>query len=378
MNQVVATDEEKLLALEKDAKELNFIEFWKQEKYIEVTEPRITAVPYRWRWRDIEPRLRAAAEIKSLDNTERRALLLSNPGFPGKPYATDTLLGAFSLYNPGEQAKVHRHTPSASRFVLAGDGGFTTIAGEKCMMSRGDLIITPPGTWHDHGNDGKEPVIWVDVLNVPLIDSLNAPTFEFDYTEPEDGSNTGDPILKPVQTVIEPVGHSQNLYGTGGIVPLFASHQRGLTEHSPMFVYRWENTHAALQNMRDYEGSPYDGIIVEYTNPTTGGPVMPTMSFRSQLLRPGEHTLSHRHISSSLYCVLKGSGYSIIEGEKFEWTENDVFAVPGWKWHEHVNTSSDSDVCLYSATDEPTFRKLGLFREDRKAADGSIETFTYQ
>jgi gentisate 1,2-dioxygenase len=377
LTQAATTPEDELQSLERDAKEFNFIEFWNLGE-VEPIEPPKTAVPFVWHWKDIEPRLMAAASLKDLDNTDRRALLLSNPGFPGKPYATDTLLAAYSLYNSGEEAAVHRHTPSASRFVLSGEGGFTTIEGEKCEMKRGDLIITPAGTWHDHGNEGKDPIIWVDILNYPLVSNLNALTFEFDYSESKDGSNMGGPIPQKIQTIREPANHSQNMYGTGGIAPLFTSHTRGPTEHSPMFVYRWENTNEALQKMRDYEGSLYDGIIVEYTNPATGGPVMPTMSFRSQLLRPSEHTQSHRHISSSIYCVLKGNGYSIVDGEKFEWSENDVFAIPGWKWHEHVNPSKDSDVVLYSVTDEPVFRKLGLFREDRKTASGSVESFTYQ
>jgi gentisate 1,2-dioxygenase len=108
--------------------------------------------------------------------------VFANPGLDGKPYITNTLFAAYSLYNPGERAPVHRHTPSASRFVLDGDGGFTVVEGEKLKMSRGDLILTPTGTWHDHGNDGQQAVIWVDVLNVPLVESLNATQFEFEPT----------------------------------------------------------------------------------------------------------------------------------------------------------------------------------------------------
>lgn len=376
MSEAAKTIEDRLETLEKDAASLNLIEFWKLRADIELPQPRNRAVPFLWRWRDIEPRLLAAAEIVPIEDCERRALLLSNPGLGGKPYATDTLLGAYSLYNPGEEAPVHRHTPSASRFVLESDGGgFTTVEGEKCRMNRGDLVITPAGTWHDHGNEGKEPLIWVDILNVPLVENLNATMFEFDYTEQDPQSNTGDPVPKPIQSISEPADHSENLYGAGGIVPLFASHERGITDHSPMFIYRWENTRAALQRMRDYEGDPHDGIIVEYTNPATGESVMPTMSFRSQLLRPEEHTLAHRHMSSALYCVLEGSGYSLVDGTKLEWSRNDVFAIPGWTWHEHVNASANADAILYSVSDEPTYKKLGLFREERKTADGRSETY---
>jgi gentisate 1,2-dioxygenase len=356
--------------LTRDAKALHLVEFWEQRADVELRQPRNKARPYRWQWADIEPRLRAAARTVPIEECERRALVFANPGLEGKPYITNTLFAAYSLYNPGERAPVHRHTPSASRFVLDGDGGFTVVEGEKLRMARGDLVLTPTGTWHDHGNDGSEAVIWVDVLNVPLVESLNATIFEFDYVEGNDQSNSGEPIRRNLQTVRFPDAHSSRLYGAGGLKPLFVSHRRGPTEHSPMFIYKWEQTRAALEKLADYAGSPYDGILFEYVDPTTGGPVMPTMSFRCQMLRPGEHTTPHRKMASNVYCVLEGEGFSQVGDEKLEWKRNDVFAVPGWAWHEHKNLG-DGNAFLYSVTDEPTMRKLGLFREEGRTADGS-------
>jgi gentisate 1,2-dioxygenase len=356
-------------SLKQDAKALNLVEFWEQRADVELLSPRNKARAHRWNWTDIEPRLRVASKTVPIEECERRALVFANPGLDGKPYITNTLFAAYSLYNPGERAPVHRHTPSASRFVLDGDGGFTVVEGEKLRMSRGDLILTPTGTWHDHGNDGKEAVIWVDVLNVPLVESLNATSFEFNYTERDEKSNTGEATPRTLQTIREPDDHSQRLYGTGGIKPLFVSHRRGPTEHSPLFVYRWEETRTALEKLQDYQGSPYDGIIFEYVDPTTGGPVMPTMSFRSQMLRAGEHTRAHRKTASNVYCVLEGEGFTEVEGTRLDWKRNDVFTVPGWLWHQHKNTTRNN-AFLYSVTDEPTMRKLGLFREEGRTAEG--------
>jgi gentisate 1,2-dioxygenase len=349
--------------------DLNIVEFWKQRADIELTKPRNRAVPYRWRWRDVEPHLRVAAKTVPIEECERRALVFANPGLGGKPYITNTIFAAYSLYNPGEQAPVHRHTPAASRFVLDGDGGFTVVEGEKLAMKRGDLILTPNGTWHDHGNDGGEAVIWVDVLDVPLVESLNATIFEFDYAEPDPASNTGEPVRRSVQTVRERAGHSSKLYAAGGLKPIFLSHRRGTTEHSPMFLYRWEDTRRALLGLKDYPGSPYDGIILEYVDPTNGGPVMPTLSYRAQLLRGASRTLPHRRMASTIYCVLEGEGTTEVEGRRLEWGRNDVFTVPGWQWHEHANTGRE-DALLYSVTDEPVMRKLGLYREEGRGADG--------
>lgn len=364
-------------ALHQEAKSLHLLEFWKERADIELVEPRDIVEPHCWKWRDVEPRLRAAADIVPIEECERRALLFCNPGLGGKPYVTNTLFAAFSLYNPGEQAPVHRHTPSASRFIVEGSGGYTVVEGEKCVMHRGDLIITPAGTWHDHGNEGDEQLIWMDVLDVPIIESLNVTHFEFDYQGSSSDASSGHPMGTAYQDVSLPPDHSQRLYGTGGLMPLFAPEKRGaIGHHSPMFVYRWEKTRAALERLADYQGSPYDGVIMEYVNPATGQSVMPAMSFRSQMLRPGEQTLLHRHMSNAVYFCLEGSGYTEIDGTRVEWGRNDVFALPTWKWHRHVNTTNEN-AFLYSVTDEAAIRKLGLFREERKTESGDIELVIY-
>jgi gentisate 1,2-dioxygenase len=292
-------------------------------------------------------------------------MILSNPAVYPKHYSTNTLYLSCSIYNPGEVASVHRHTPNASRFVLEGQGGYTTIEGEKCTMHRGDLIITPNGTWHDHGNEGDEPVLWVDVLDLPLVETLGATKFEFEYTEPAgDRSNSQDRIRKNVQTVTLASDYSTNVYGAGGLMPTFIDHQRGTSLGTPMLVYRWKDAEAALNRLRDYAGSPYDGIMLEYKNPVNGDPVTTTMSFHVQLLRPGERTKSHRHTSSTGYCCLFGRGKTIVDGREMEWTRNDMFVVPSWAPHEHVNLNAGEDAILYSVSDAPTLKKLGLYREE--------------
>jgi gentisate 1,2-dioxygenase len=348
--------------LSSDASALNLVEFWEQRMEIEIEEPRRTAVPHHWNWSDISPRLAVASRTVPIEECERRALVFANPGLSGKPYITQTLFAAYSLYNPGERAPVHRHTPNASRFVLEGNGGFTTVNGEKIQMSRGDLVLTPHGCWHDHGNEGTEPVIWVDVLDVPLVESLNSTMFEFDYMEGEQRKTT--------QSVTAPLGYSTQLYSRGGLTPTFVDHSRGRADHSPMFVYRWKDTRAALDAMSTLPGSPYDAITVEYTNPVSGGPVMSTMSYRSTLLRAAERTLPQRRSSSSVFVVLEGTGKTEIDGQMFEWKPNDVFCVPAWSWCRHESTGDQA--VLYSVTDEPALKKFGLMRKQARNNDGTI------
>lgn len=354
--------------LKEDTRALNLAEFWEERADIELLQPRNRAKPYRWNWSDIEPRLRVASRTVPIEECERRSLAFRAPGMD-KPYVTNTIFAAYSLYNPGERPPVHWHTPAATRCLLEGEGGFTVVAGEKLPMARGDLIITPHGTWHDHGNDGAQSIIWFDVLDVPLVESLNAITFKFDYYEPD---ADGRPQRKFQQSHSVPIGHSQNLYATGGVKPLFVNHQRSPREHSPMFSYKWADTRRALERMGGYAGSPYDGILIEYIDPTTGGSAMPTMSCRAQMLRPRETTKWRRKTVGTVYCVLEGRGKLELEKETLDWQRNDVFTIPGWHWSRFVNTTNEP-VFLYSVNDEPTMRKLELFREQGRSESGEVE-----
>lgn len=360
-----------IAALRKKSRELFMIEFSEASPEFELTEPAKTVVPHCWRWEDYYPLLQRSAEIVDPHQAFRRSFMLCNPGLYPKPFTTQTLDSACSLYNPGETAPVHRHTPSASRFGLEGTGGFSTVEGEKCSFERGDLVLTPPGTWHDFGNDGDEQIVFFDVVNDPLCMALGGSFYDLDYTEMDVSSNSNRPVPRQLQTVREPLDHSQRLYAVGGAVPKFVTHRRGnVGDSSPMFVYRYNETREILERLRDYEGSPYDGIILGYVNPVNGEPAMPTMEFSLQLLRPNEHTAAHRHTASTLYCVVEGAGSSQVGETRIEWHRNDIFVVPGWEWHQHINQTDDA--VLFSVSDEPVFRKLGLHREQGRDTNGDL------
>ncbi len=342
---------------------LSLVGLWEIEKNIvNVPSP---FQPHLWHWSDIQPHMADVGKAIAIDEAERRVVILSNPGASRRHHTTNTLYVSLSIYNPGEIALVHRHTPNASRFVLQGGGGYTTIEGEKCTMNRGDLIVTPAGTWHDHGNEGTEPVIWVDVLDLPLTESMGGSHFEHAYYEPSgDKSNSNEPIKKGQQTIRHPVDHSRNIYGVGGLRPTFLTHLRGKSIGTPMFLYRWEDTADALNRMRDYEGSPFDGIMLEYTNPANGDSVTTTMSFNAQLLRPGEVTQAHRQACSTLYCCIKGKGRTTVGDKVMEWGPNDLFVIPNWAPHKHANADAKEDAILYSVSDIPAMKHLGLYREE--------------
>jgi len=358
-------------SLTRNSKRLGLTEYWAERELIENPASRTVAVPFVWHWSDLRPLLAQAATVVPMEEAYRRALLFTNPGLAPKPWITTTIYGGCSWYNPGESADVHRHPPSASRFVLSGNGGWTAVEGEKCLMSRGDLILTPNGTWHNHGNDGKEPIIWVDLLDLPLAENLNNSwVMEYDYFEEKNGKSAEKTTI---QTIVKPAEYSVKMYGRGGLKPTFLSHRRGKSIGSPMFIYRWKYTLETLQELRLFPDDPCDGISLEYVDPTTGGPVVSTMSFGVHLFRPGFLPEFQRSTASTVFCVIQGSGTTEIEGkESLKWEENDVFVVPSGSWYRHINAEAKQDLLLYAVSDAPTLEKLGFLRRFRRDESGTV------
>ena len=277
-----------------------------------------------WRWREIEALLRRSPEFMQPGRgAERRILRLDNPGVPERT-AAHTISVAVQYLLPGEVAPAHRHTPDAIRFMLHGEGAFTTIEGDKFVMRRGDLVVTPSMSWHDHGNDGSEPVIWTDGLDSPVVRYLeNLFGEEFD----------GD--AQPVRTG-PAVRHLH---------------------------YRWETAYAELMSRAKGEPDPFDDVIMEYLDPATGGPVIPTIGCYLQMLRPGVQTRAHTQTSSAVYHVVAGSGVTEIGGVRYDWGEGDFFAVPPRAAHRHANASAEPAM-LFSFQDVPLLKALGFYRVD--------------
>jgi gentisate 1,2-dioxygenase len=357
--------------LRNDAHKLSLIEFSQARPTFELSEPTKTVAPHVWRWRDYYPMLQRAASLLDVDRTFRRSFMFSNPALFPKAFMTSTLDGACSLYNPGERANVHRHTPSASRLGLKGVGGFSTVEGEKCEMGKGDLVLTPAGNWHDFGNESDAQALFMDVVNDPLCLALGASFYETDYYEPDPADSTVR-VAKKLQTVTHPLNRSEKLYSIGGLLPKHVRNTRGWNPTaSPMYVYRFDQVREALERIREDYTQPHEGVVIEYVNPVTGEAAMPTMSFSMQLLRPGEITAPTRSTGSSVNCIVEGTGSSEVGDKLLEWEPNDVFVIPQWTWYQHRNLS-DEDAFVYSVSDEATMRKLGLYRSQLKKENGEI------
>jgi gentisate 1,2-dioxygenase len=310
-------------------------------------EPKRTRVESRlWRWAEIEPLLRRTAEFMAPGRGgERRILRIANPGVPERT-STHTISVALQYLLPGEVAPAHRHTPNAIRFMLRGQGAYTTIDGDKCVMQPGDLVLTPSMTWHDHGNEGTEPVIWLDGLDSPVVRYLEALSME---PHPEQRQAAG------LRT-----GLSECRYGTAGLHPAWKAADGKLGR---LLHYRWEATRNALLRLATVEASPFDDVMMEYVAPATGQSLLPTIGCYIQMLRPGVRTQTHRQTSSSVYLVFEGSGFTVIDGVRYDWQEGDVLVAAPWAAHAHGNEGR-APAILFSIQDVPLLKLLSLYREE--------------
>jgi len=351
----IATEPNPELALKEfyqEADQRHLIPLWKVTARLLPFEPKTKVMPYLWRWADLRRMSYRAGELVPIERGgERRVLGFVNPGLGGKYAATHTLWAAVQIVQPGETAPCHRHTAAAIRFIIEGDRSFTNVNGDKCMMSRGDLVLTPNWTWHDHGCESDKPIIWMDGLDLPLVGDLDAIFFEL-YPE----------LRQPIAQVNE----SERKFSGPQLKPTWEKPQ---ANYSPLLNYKWDPTYQALKRIGEGAASPFDDVCFEYSNPVTGGPTLPTIGCYIQLIRPGIHTRAHRQVSSAVYHVFEGRGHSVINGKRFNWERGDFFVVPPWAWHEHVNESKE-EVILFSVQDTPVMKALGLYREEAYPENG--------
>jgi 1-hydroxy-2-naphthoate dioxygenase len=324
---------------------------WLYDEMLEkvVGGPRPAGVPFLWKWADVHAKLMKSCDVLEESLTARRNLSFINPGTRG---TTHTMNMGMQMLKPGEIAWAHRHTMSALRFTVQGGPGLVTVVdGEPCQMDDYDLVLTPRWTWHDHNNGTSDSVIWLDVLDIGLVLGLNVPFYEsFGESRQPRRENPGE-----------------FLADRGGLLrPVWEQTKQA---HFP-FRYPWRDVERQLEKMSGLVGSPFDGVVLRYANPVTGGPTMPTMDCWVQLLRPGQQTEAHRHTSSAVYFVVRGSGTVVVDDVEMDWEEHDSFVVPNWSLHRFVNRSSE-DAVLFSVNDIPALRALDLYYEQPRSSLGT-------
>ena len=306
--------------------------------------------PSCWRYADIRSLLLESGDIISAREAERRVLVLENPGLRGESRITTSLYAGLQLILPGEIAPAHRHTQTALRFVVEGEGAYTAVDGEKAVMGEGDFIITPSGTWHDHGNESDRPVVWLDGLDIPIVSLFDA---SFAERHPDEA-----------QTHSRPPGETVARYGSG-LLPLVSPTGRA----SPIFSFPYARTRDALDRLRaSGTADACHGIRMKYANPVDGGYALPTIATFIQLLPRGFAGALHRSTDATVFCVAEGEGRTVAGEETFTWGPRDTFVVPSWCPRRH---EVEEEAVLFSFSDRAVQESLGLWREEREPFGGT-------
>ncbi|MEM7194264.1 MAG: gentisate 1,2-dioxygenase [Pseudomonadota bacterium] len=309
-------------------------------------EPGTGTRPWKWDYAAVRSHLMEAGELISAMEAERRVLIYENPGLPGQSRITNSLYAGLQLVMPGEIAPAHRHTQSALRFVIEGSGAHTTVNGEKTIMRPGDFVITPHWAWHDHGNDSDEPMIWLDGLDIPLLQFLDA--------------SFAERMTADAQSETVPSGLTDAQF-SNGLLPV---DHRTTAVTSPVFNYPYSRTRESLYTLsRQSDPDNCHGYKLRYTNPVNGDYAMPTIATFMQSMPTGFASHAYRSTDATVYVVVEGHGKTRIGDETIEWQPKDIFVVPSWF---PVSHNIDEEAVLFSFSDRVVQEKLGLWKESRE------------
>jgi gentisate 1,2-dioxygenase len=319
---------------------------WESLHQLVTREPTTPVQAFKWDYDSVlRPLVMEAGNLLTAQQAERRVLILENPGLRGLASITRTLYAGVQLILPGEVAPSHRHTQSALRLVMEGSGAYTAVDGERTQMHRGDFITTPSWTWHDHGNDTPGPMVWLDVLDIPMIRALDA-----SFAEPGRAQS---------QAVTRPVGDSHARYANN-LFPVDWSPQ---SRNSPIFNYPYTRSRESLDFLaRNGAPDPHHAYKLRYVNPATGGPPLPTIGTYIQFVPRAFETLPYRATDATIHTCIEGEGETQVGDITISWKARDVFVTPGWSWIRH---RASAEAVLFSASDRPVQEMLGLWREER-------------
>ena len=323
-------------------KALNLVPLWPSLRaLLPPLKPRPNTRATHWAYADIRPLLMQAGELTPIEKAERRVLVLANPGHGlDKMQASAAMYLGMQLLLPGEWAPSHRHTPNAVRMVVEGEGAWTTVDGEKCPMRRGDLILTPTGLWHEHGHDGTEPVVWLDVLDLPLVH----------YLEASYHINGDRQAVMP--------GRGDRAYTRGGLLPTpVFDHSR---KAYPMLRYPWADARAALLALAENRPEQ-EAVQVTYANPETGAHAENILGFYALMLRPGQTLALPVRSPAVVFHVIEGGAHVAVDEQHFTLAEADTCCAPGYTPVTLRNASATAPAFIFIADETPLHQKLGVF-----------------
>ncbi|HKX79016.1 MAG TPA: gentisate 1,2-dioxygenase [Novosphingobium sp.] len=327
------------------ARTRNLAPLWRVLGGLVTDVPRSPAVAAHWAYADVRPYLIEACDIISTEEAERRVLVFENPGLAGQSRITPSLFAGYQIILPGEIAPAHRHVASALRFIIEGRDAYTAVAGERTMMEPGDFVITPSWTWHDHGNESDAPMIWLDGLDMHMVNLLSA-SFREGYP------GRVHPLTRPEGSAMAEAGYN--------LIPVDYA---ASSQTSPIFNYPYRRTREALDQVsRMRDPDPCHGYKMNYINPMNGGSAIPTITTSMQLLPKGFATSPYRSTAGTVFSVVEGTGTAMVGDERYVLGPKDLFVAPSWF---PIEFEAETDLVMFSYSDRIVQEKLDIFRELR-------------
>jgi gentisate 1,2-dioxygenase len=298
---------------------------WNKKEPSLWAEPRTGFIPTQWKWSDARHGLSIASTMISTDLADRRNLFMVNPT-EGNHYATlRTLVSAYQMIMPGEVARSHRHSPHALRLIVeASAGTYTVVNGERIDMAINDVVLTPGGCWHGHGNDGVADAYWVDYLDVPLVHLLEPMFFELypvHFQEPECANVSSD------------------------------------------MIFRWKEVQPQLDTLLAQAGAAGMAKLV------LDAPSMPSTELSMTALSAGTVRAPSQTTDNQIITVVEGSGVSTVGDCSFNWTRGDTLAIPSWALRRH---QAFTDSVLFCVSDALAQQKLGYYRAIEQTTNPSV------
>ena len=340
MDQTISSD--KYAELISALSEVGSQPLWDRYHRLTRREPSAADAPFHWAWSVMEPLIERAAREVSMEDAERRVLLLANPAFPESAASTTNLSSGLQTLLPGEVARAHRHTLQAIRFVMDGGGAVTSVNDQRCPMHEGDLVLTPAWTWHEHVHPGSGRVVWFDGLDLPLCRYLDTVFLEIAGADKVavDPLPTRAPMLRKGAVMLSPDAFDLRC------------------ESSSKFRYARERAWSALLDAApEQDGSR----LLRYVNGDSQGAVLPTLDCYLMACAANRPTRPYRSTSNAVCVVAQGNGSSQVGNKTIAWKQKDVFTAPHWNWISH--TASEEAV-IFMMTDRELLASLGYLRDE--------------
>lgn len=297
----------------------------------------------------IDNEIERLCDIDKPANGRRQVQFVHPSANPDTPGLNPGVRVTMEVLLPGEETTPIRHNSTQVNFCIRGQGS-TVIGGKRIPFSQYDVWNHPSYLPYRHINDSNQPHVRFTYSNAPLLEMLRVhlveedPEFEtITAVAEETGNNRGkspfgtfpidddDTLLMPYEILISPPNVQSKAH------------------HWPWPVVK-ENLDKLIALGKDYVGRR---LYLMY-NPMTGRSNGTTPSFFATItIRPPNIIdRPHRHVSSAINYYFKGSGYSVVEGQRYEWREGDLMvSAPGWAVHNHA--SYDEAVYELTVQDQP-------------------------